>query len=255
MAEEVKSTAKATAKQVRIAPRKARLVVDLIRGKDVGEATAILRHTQRAASPVVEKVLNSAIANAEHNYEMNPDELYVSSVYVDEGITLKRFRPRAQGSAGKINKRTSHITVVVSEKKEGLALGQKINSTSFRVGNIKDWESKRYADKEYSTLLHEDIKIREFLDDKLASASVSSVEIERAANRVNITIHTGKPGMVIGKGGSEVEKLRKDLNTLTGKKVHINIVEIKKVDLDAKLVGENIARQLEGRISFRRAQK
>src|SRR5699024_1349112 len=97
MAEEVKSTAKATAKQVRIAPRKARLVVDLIRGKDVGEATAILRHTQRAASPVVEKVLNSAIANAEHSYEMNPDELYVSSVYVDEGITLKRFRPRAQG--------------------------------------------------------------------------------------------------------------------------------------------------------------
>ena len=134
-------------------------------------------------------------------------------------------------------------------------MGQKINPTGLRVGIIKDWESKWYADKDYSTLLHEDIKIREYLDDKLASASVSSVEIERAANRVNITIHTGKPGMVIGKGGSEVEKLRKDLNKLTGKKVHINIVEIKKVDLDAKLVGENIARQLEGRISFRRAQK
>jgi len=134
-------------------------------------------------------------------------------------------------------------------------VGQKINPTGLRVGIIKDWESKWYADKDYSTLLHEDIKIREYLDDKLASASVSSVEIERAANRVNITIHTGKPGMVIGKGGSEVEKLRKDLNKLTGKKVHINIVEIKKVDLDAKLVGENIARQLEGRISFRRAQK
>lgn len=134
-------------------------------------------------------------------------------------------------------------------------MGQKINPTGLRVGIIKDWESKWYADKDYSTLLHEDIKIREYLDDKLASASVSSVDIERAANRVNITIHTGKPGMVIGKGGSEVEKLRKDLNKLTGKKVHINIVEIKKVDLDAKLVGENIARQLEGRISFRRAQK
>ena len=118
MAEETK-TAKATVKQVRIAPRKARLVVDLIRGKDVGEATAILRHTQRGASPIVEKVLHSAIANAEHNYEMNPDELFVSEIYVDEGITLKRFRPRAQGRASKINKRTSHITVVVSEKKEG----------------------------------------------------------------------------------------------------------------------------------------
>src|SRR5699024_10619761 len=148
MAEEVKSTAKATAKQVRIAPRKARLVVDLIRGKDVGEATAILRHTQRAASPVVEKVLNSAIANAEHNYEMNPDELYVSSVYVDEGSTLKRFRPRAQGSAGKINKRTSHITVVVSEKKEGESVGQTRNATGLRVGSSKDWEYRRQADTE-----------------------------------------------------------------------------------------------------------
>src|SRR5699024_4203083 len=88
----------------------------------------------------------------------------------------------------------------------------------------------------------------------LKQSPVSSVDIERAANRVNITVHTGKPGMVIGKGGSEVEKLRKDLNKLTGKRIHINIVEIKKVDLDAKLVAENIARQLEGRISFRRAQ-
>lgn len=115
---EVKS-AKAVAKQVRIAPRKARLVVDLIRGKEVGEATAILRHTNRGASPVVEKVLQSAIANAEHNYELDPDNLVISEAYVDEGITLKRFRPRAQGRASAINKRTSHITVVVSEKKEG----------------------------------------------------------------------------------------------------------------------------------------
>lgn len=103
--------------------------------------------------------------------------------------------------------------------------------------------------------MHEDIKIREYLEERLKQAAVSTIEIERAANRVNITIHTGKPGMVIGKGGSEVEKLRKDLMKLTGKRIHINIVEIKKVDLDAKLVAENIARQLENRISFRRAQK
>src|SRR5699024_7802896 len=160
MAEEVKSTAKATAKQVRIAPRKARLVVDLIRGKDVGEATAILRHTQRAASPVVEKVLNSAIANAEHNYEMNPYKLYVSSVYVEEGITMKNYRQRAQKSAGKINKRTHHIPVVVSEKKEASSVGQKINPTGLCAGIIKDWEIKCNADKDYSTLPHEDIKIR-----------------------------------------------------------------------------------------------
>lgn len=111
--------AKAVAKSVRIAPRKVRLVVDLIRGKDVGQAVSILRHTQRGASPVVEKVLNSAIANAEHNYELDPENLIVSEVYVGEGATLKRFRPRAQGRASSINKRTSHITVVVTEKKEG----------------------------------------------------------------------------------------------------------------------------------------
>jgi len=135
-------------------------------------------------------------------------------------------------------------------------VGQKINPTGLRVGIIKDWESKWYADdKDYADLLHEDIKIREYLENRLSKAAVSTIEIERAANRVNITIHTGKPGMVIGKGGSEVEALRKSLNKLTGKRVHINIVEVKKVDLDAKLVAENIARQLEGRISFRRAQK
>ncbi|MBB5150189.1 MULTISPECIES: 50S ribosomal protein L22 [Ureibacillus] len=111
--------AKAVARTVRIAPRKVRLVVDLIRGKQVGEAVAILRHTPKAASPVVEKVLKSAVANAEHNYELDPNNLYISEIYVDEGPTLKRYRPRAQGRASAINKRTSHITVVVSEKKEG----------------------------------------------------------------------------------------------------------------------------------------
>lgn len=111
--------AKAIAKSVRIAPRKVRLVVDLIRGKNVAEAIAILNHTQRGASPVVGKVLQSAVANAEHNYEMDTDNLIVSEAYVNEGATMKRFRPRAQGSASKINKRTSHITVVVTEKKEG----------------------------------------------------------------------------------------------------------------------------------------
>lgn len=134
-------------------------------------------------------------------------------------------------------------------------MGQKINPIGLRIGVIKDWQSKWYAGKDYAGLLHEDIKIREYLEGRLETAAVSYVDIERAANRINITIHTGKPGMVIGKGGSEVEALRKSLNNLTGKKVHINIVEIKKVDLDAKLTAENIARQLENRISFRRAQK
>ncbi|MGN1385371.1 MAG: 50S ribosomal protein L22 [Bacillus sp. (in: firmicutes)] len=111
--------AKAVANTVRIAPRKVRLVIDLIRGKQVGEAIAILRHTPKAASPVVEKLLKSAMANAEHNYEMDVNNLVVSETYVNEGPTLKRFRPRAMGRASAINKRTSHITIVLSEKKEG----------------------------------------------------------------------------------------------------------------------------------------
>lgn len=134
-------------------------------------------------------------------------------------------------------------------------MGQKVNPAGLRVGIIRDWESKWYADKDYAELLHEDLKLREYIFKRLNDAAVSKVEIERAANRVNITVHTAKPGMVIGKGGTEVEALRKALNQLTGKRVHINILEIKRADLDAKLVADNIARQLENRVSFRRAQK
>ncbi|MFC7442656.1 30S ribosomal protein S3 [Laceyella putida] len=134
-------------------------------------------------------------------------------------------------------------------------MGQKVNPVGLRVGVIRDWESKWYADKDYADLLHEDIKIREFVKKRLKDAAVSTVEIERAANRVNITIHTAKPGMVIGKGGTEVEALRQALAKLTNKKVHININEIKNPELDAYLVAESIAQQLERRVSFRRAMK
>lgn len=134
-------------------------------------------------------------------------------------------------------------------------MGQKINPKGFRIGIIHDWDSKWYAAKEYADYLHEDIKIRDFIEKRLVEAAVANIQIERAANRVNITIHTAKPGMVIGKGGSEVEALRKALSDLTGKRVHINISEIKYADLNAMLVAQNVARQIENRISFRRAMK
>ncbi len=134
-------------------------------------------------------------------------------------------------------------------------MGQKINPIGLRTGVIRDWEAKWYADKDFADLLHEDLKVREYIETNLKDASISKVEIERAANRINIAVHTGKPGMVIGKGGSEIDKLRTALNKLTGKRVHINVVEVKKIDMDAKLVAESIARQLENRVSFRRAQK
>ena len=134
-------------------------------------------------------------------------------------------------------------------------MGQKVNPNGLRVGIIRDWEAKWYADKDYASWLIEDVKIREFIEKKLADASISNIEIERAAGKVILSIHTAKPGMVIGKGGSEVEKLRKQITKLTGKQVHINIIEIKKPDLHAHLVGESIARQLEQRVAFRRAMK
>ncbi|MDQ0063976.1 30S ribosomal protein S3 [Paenibacillus harenae] len=135
-------------------------------------------------------------------------------------------------------------------------MGQKVNPVGFRVGVIRDWESKWFAGKDFGDLLMEDVKIREYLKNKLKDAAVSHIEIERAANRVNVTIQTAKPGMVIGKGGSEVENLRTELGKITkGKKVHINISEIKHADLDAILVAESIAQQLERRVSFRRALK
>lgn len=117
MAEAI-NTARATAKTVRITARKARLVLDLIRNKSVGEAIAILENTPRSASPVIEKVLKSAIANAEHNFDLDVTRLYISKAYADEGPTMKRYRPRAKGAASGINKRTSHITVEVKEAEE-----------------------------------------------------------------------------------------------------------------------------------------
>ena len=137
-------------------------------------------------------------------------------------------------------------------------MGQKINPTGMRVGIIRDWDAKWYANKKnYATALHEDLKLRKYIETKLADASVSRIEIERTANRVNISIHTAKPGMVIGKGGSEVDALRNELSKLVakGERVHINIIEIKKPDLDAHLVGSQIASDLERRVAFRRAMR
>jgi small subunit ribosomal protein S3 len=134
-------------------------------------------------------------------------------------------------------------------------LGQKVNPHGLRLGIIKTWDAKWYADKDYAKNLHEDIKIRKFLKAKLYTAGVSKIETERAANRLKITIHTAKPGMVIGRGGSGIEQIKANLKKMTDKNVDVNIAEVKQADLDATLVAENIAAQLERRIAFRRAMK
>lgn len=135
-------------------------------------------------------------------------------------------------------------------------MGQKVNPHGFRVGVIKDWDSKWYANKkDFGDLLVEDDQIRKYIKKKLYISGISKIEIERAANRIKLNIHTAKPGMVIGKGGSGVEAVRKDLEKMTGKRVNVNVEEVKVPEKDAQLVAENIAGQLERRISFRRAMK
>ncbi|HBQ86959.1 MAG TPA: 30S ribosomal protein S3 [Syntrophomonas sp.] len=134
-------------------------------------------------------------------------------------------------------------------------MGQKVNPKGFRIGVIKTWDSNWYADRDYTDLLHEDFKVRKFIKDKFYAAGVSKVEIQRTGNRLRVTIHTAKPGIIIGRGGQEVETLKAELIKMTGKSVNINIQEIRKPELDAQIVAENVAQQLEKRISFRRAMK
>lgn len=134
-------------------------------------------------------------------------------------------------------------------------MGQKVNPHGLRVGIIKEWDSRWYAESEFSDFLVEDFEIRKYLKDKLYDAGVSKIEIERASDRIRVIIHTAKPGVIIGKGGEKIEVTKAELAKLTDKKVLIDIKEIKKPDKDAQLVAENIAQQLENRISFRRAMK
>ena len=136
-------------------------------------------------------------------------------------------------------------------------MGQKVNPHGLRVGVIKDWDSRWYAsDEKFGDILVSDYNLRKFLKNKLLSAGISKIEIERDSKEtVKVFIHCAKPGMIIGKGGTEIDKLREDIEKLTGKKASVNVVEVKPIDLDAQLVAENIAAQLEKRISFRRAMK
>ncbi len=134
-------------------------------------------------------------------------------------------------------------------------MGHKVNPIGLRLGINRTWDSRWYADGGYSDLLHEDLAVREALRKRLQQAGVSRIVIERPAKKARITIHTARPGVVIGKKGADIEKLRRDLQQMTGNDVHLNIVEIRKPEIDARLVAENIAQQLERRVAFRRAMK
>ena len=223
----------------RVSVQKACFVLDAIRGKSLEEALGIVMYNPRYASSLIEKLLKSAAANAENNNGMDPSKLYVEECYANKGPTMKRVHPRAQGRAYRIEKRMSHITVI-------------LNAHGLRVGVIKDWDSKWYAEETFADNLVEDYNIRKFLKNKLYAAGISKIETERASDRLKIIIHTAKPGVVIGKGGAEIEALKKQVEKLTSaKRLSIDIKEVKRPDKDAQLVAENIAQQLENRISFR----
>lgn len=134
-------------------------------------------------------------------------------------------------------------------------MGQKVNPIGLRLGGIKTWKSQWYSEKDYSRLLHEDIKVRKFLKEKLYNAGISKIEIERAASKVKVNIYAARPGIIIGKKGAEIEKLKKDVEAITANNVIINILEVRKPEADAQLVAESVAQQLERRIAFRRAMK
>ena len=134
-------------------------------------------------------------------------------------------------------------------------MGQKVNPIGFRLGINRTWDSRWYAGKEYGSLLHEDIRIREYIEKALLQAGVARITIERPAKRARITIHTARPGVVIGKKGADIEKLRLDITKMTGSDVTLNIVEIRKPEIDAKLIADNISQQLTRRVAFRRAMK
>jgi small subunit ribosomal protein S3 len=134
-------------------------------------------------------------------------------------------------------------------------MGQKTHPKLFRIGVIDTWDSKWYAQHDYARLLHEDLKIKKFLKTRLYHAGISKIEIERAANKAKINIYTARPGIVIGKKGAEIEKLKQEISRLSDREAYINIIEVRRPDLDAQLVGENVALQLERRVAFRRAMK
>lgn len=134
-------------------------------------------------------------------------------------------------------------------------MGQKVHPKGFRLGVIKDWDSRWYAEKDYAKLLHEDIRIRSYIKERLFNAGVSNIIIERTAKRARINIHAARPGIIIGKKGAEVEALRREIQKMTEKDIFINIVEVRKPEVEAQLVAENIAGQLERRVAFRRALK
>ena len=222
--------AKAIAKSLRVSPIKTRITIDLIRGKKVSEAQTILSNINKKSARLIKKVLDSAVANAVNNNGADAATLYVKEARVDAGPVMKRHLFDSRSHIGHKDRRTSHIVITVATK----------------------WYAGK---KDFAKTLKQDVLIREYFEKNMKNAGIAKVEIERNAKRCEVTVHTSKPGVMIGKGGEEIEKLKTTLSNITGEKIQISIVDIKKAELNAQLVADDIARQISNRISFRMAQK
>jgi small subunit ribosomal protein S3 len=243
---------KAINKMIRTSSQKLNLIIKDIRRKDINSAVNILKFSNKRVSKEVLKTLNSAIANAENNNNLDIDKLFVKEAYVGKSLRMKRFRPMSKGRAFQIIKPFLKVDANI---RGGSIMGQKVNPTSLRMGINKYWQSTWFEKKDYSNFLKEDYKIRNYIEKNYAIAGISSIIIERAAANLKIIIHTSKPGVLIGKKGADIEKLRSSLSKLSDKNISLDIKEIKKPETDASLLADSIARQLEKRIAFRKAMK
>ena len=230
----------------------------------------MLHFAPQAASEPIAKVSPAPSPTPSTTSSSTRATLFISQAYVDEGPTLKRFRPRAQGRAYRIRKRTSHITVVVDRPapsrrrpprghhdEEGRCplVGQKVNPHGFRLGITTDWIVPLVRRQELRRLRQGRRRDPPMMGKGMERAGISKVEIERTRDRVRVDIHTARPGIVIGRRGAEADRIRGDLEKLTGKQVQLNILEVKNPESDAQLVAQGVAEQLSSRVSFRRAMR
>src|SRR5210317_1745137 len=249
-------TVKSVNNSIRTSVRKLNPILKSIVGKKVDVAMRDLQFSAKRISKDIRKTIGSAVANAENNFQYDIDNLIVKEAYCGKKIVMKRFRPRAKGRAAPILKPYSSVTIILSEAKQMESHGQKVNPVGFRLGVNSGWDSVWYAKKkDFGNYLIEDFKIREYIKKNVINSGVAKVMIERTSNKCYVTIYTSRPGFVIGKKGSDIDKIKNNLSKFTKNEVTLNIKEVKKPETNAYLVAENIAQQLVKRISYRRAMK
>ena len=228
----------AQAKYIRQSPYKVRRVLDLVRGLPVEDARDVLTFTNRRAADTIRKVLDSAVANAEHNYALDADELFV-----DRGLRRRGTDAQALAAAGP---RSGHPHQQAHEphhdrrrrrRRGARVMGQKIHPYGLRLGIVTDWKSRWYSEKDYAFQVNEDAAIRKYLFGELTRGAISRIDIERIGDKkVQIDVHTARPGVVIGRSGSEAERLRSGLEKLTKRVVKFNVIEVQNPETDATLL-------------------